>query len=139
MSCSVWCVGVFRRVQPTLGRTDECHLPENAVDPSCDQDPREGCLLARPGDHCEPQYGYFLYHESSHERLRWVTEVANQSEAATQACGEKRTRQRADRGDESLSRVSRVHRPRLNALWRCSCCRTTAFYAATLRVGNSML
>ena len=22
------CVGVFRRVQPTLGRRDECHLPE---------------------------------------------------------------------------------------------------------------
>ena len=33
-------MGVFRRVQPTLGKADESHLPERAVDPSCDQNPR---------------------------------------------------------------------------------------------------
>ena len=53
------------------------------------------------GDHCEPQYGHLHYHESSHERLRWATEVAGQSKAAIQACGDERTRQRTDRrGDD---------------------------------------
>ena len=95
---------VFRRLQPTLGRADECHLAERASDPSCDQDPRKGCLLALLGDLCEPQCGYLHYHESSHERLRWATEVAGQSEAAIQACGDERTRQRADRGGDGVCR-----------------------------------
>ena len=81
----MWCVEVFQRVHPTLRRADECHLTERAVDPSCDQDPRKFCLLAWPGDHCEPQYGYLHYHESRHERLRWATEVAAQSETAIRA------------------------------------------------------
>ena len=55
------------------------------------------------GDHCEPQYGYLHYHESSHERLRWATEVTGQSEAASQACGEERTRQRASRGGDEFA------------------------------------
>ena len=41
-------MGVFRRVQPTLGRADECHLPERAVDPSFDQThAKVVCLLGR--------------------------------------------------------------------------------------------
>ena len=78
--------------------------PDRAVDPSCDQDPRKGCLLALPGNHCEPHCGYLHYHESSHERLRWATEVAGQSEAAIQPCGDERTRQRAVRGGDDVCR-----------------------------------
>ena len=40
--CLVRCgVAVFRRFQPTLEKTDECHLPERAVDLSCDQGSRK--------------------------------------------------------------------------------------------------
>ena len=120
--CRAW--GCFRRVQQTLGRTDECHLPEHAVDRSCDQDPHKSCLLAWPGGHCEPQCGYLHYHESSHERLRWATEVAGQSEAAIQACGDERTRQRADRGgDDVVPRVFKsamIMAQRIVALWLLS-------------------
>ena len=134
-SCSVWCVGVFRRIQPTLGRADECHLPERAVDPSCDQDPRKGCLLAWPGDHCEPQCGYLHYHESSHEKLRWAAEVSDQSEAASQACGEERTRQRADRESDDVCRGFQECKD--HGSTHCGVVlvvEAAAFYAATLRL-----
>ena len=89
---------MFRRVQPTLGRADECHLPERAVDPSCDQDPRKVVSLLRREITVNHNTGI-----SSHERLWWATEVTGQSEAASQACAEERTRQRASRGGDEFA------------------------------------
>ena len=87
--CRAWrCFDEFNRLLE-----EQMAISRSSVDQSCDQDPRKDCLLAWPGDHWEPQCGYLHYHESSHERLRWATEVAGQSEAAIQACSDKPTRQ----------------------------------------------
>ena len=131
--CGAW--GVFRRVQPTLGRTNECHFPEHAVDPSCDQDPRK--IVAFLGRKITVNHNTAIFitmnpatksyggrqklPDNLKQLLRPVARSVPDKELIAEVM--------------SLPRVSRVHRPRLNALWRCSCCRTTAFCAATLRVG----
>ena len=77
-----------------------------------------------------------LDHESSNERLRWTTEVAGQSEAAIQAGGDERTRQRADRGGDDVCRGFQECKD--HGSTHCGvvlAVEAAALYAATLRVG----
>ena len=84
------------------------------------------------GDHCEPPYGYLHHHESSHENYGERQKLPINLK---QLVRPEHTRQKLIAEVMSFPRISRVHRQWLNALLRCSCCRTTAFDAAKLREG----
>ena len=134
----VSCMGVFStRSNRPLGRADECHLPERSWSK----------LRSRPTQRLSPCLAgrslwatmrVLHYRESSHEMLRWATEVAGQSEAAIQACSDKPTQQWADRGGDDVGRgffkSAKIMAQNILALFLAV--GAAAFYAATLRVGT---
>ena len=103
-TCSVWCVGVFRRVQPALGKQMSA-ISQSVQLIHLRSRPTQDYLLAWPGDHCEPQCGYLHYRE-----LQLRTGYGGRQKLpvnlkpAIQACGDEHTQQRAGRRGNDVCR-----------------------------------